>query len=190
MLFLHTTSGGLSLTAAFFWTDFSRFIALNAIWAHFLGTKLCFYPMLYLLNTLIKTKLTRNGKKKKLSFADESRRVGRSLIIANKRNRKFNFFQCKIEFYFIHEHQNLYFPSWLQPLVTILLLVSIRRNKIRSHTEKKKNNNNKKKKYPLSVITVFQYFKYINNKLKDRNIVVRGKVTISTAEQNDTCTSI
>ena len=51
----------------------------------------------------------------------------------------------------------------------------------------KKNNNNK---YPLSVITVFQYFKYINNKLKDRNIVVRGNVTISKAEQNDTCTSI
>ena len=39
-----------------------------------------------------------------------------------------------------------------------------------------------------SVITVFQYFKY--NKLKNRNIVVRGKVTISTVEQNDTCTSI
>ena len=37
-LFLHATSGALSLTAAFFWTDFSRFIALNAIWAHFLGT--------------------------------------------------------------------------------------------------------------------------------------------------------
>ena len=52
---------------------------------------------------------------------------------------------------------------------------------------KKKNNNNK---YPLSAITVFQYFKYINNKLKDRNIVVKGKVTISTVEQNDTCTSI
>ena len=76
-LFLRTTSGGLSLTAAFFWTDFSRrFIALNAIWAHFLGTKLCFYPMLYLLNTLIKTKLTRNSKKKKkkkkkVKFSDE-----------------------------------------------------------------------------------------------------------------------
>ena len=67
----------------------------------------------------------------------------------------------------------------------ILLLVSIQWNKIRSHTEK--NNNNK---YPLSVITVFQYFKYINNKLKDRNIVVSGNVTISKVEQNDTCTSI
>ena len=64
------------------------------------------------------------------------------------------------------------------------ILVSIRWNKTRPHTEK--NNN----KYPLSVITVFQYFKYINNKLKDRNIVVRGKVTISKVEQNDTCTSI
>ena len=63
------------------------------------------------------------------------------------------------------------------------ILVSIRWNKIRSHTEKK---NKKKNKYPLSVITVFQYF----NKLKDRNIVVRGNVTISKVEQNDTCTSI
>ena len=52
--------------------------------------------------------------------------------------------------------------------------------------EKKKKNN----KYPLSDITVFQYFKYINNKLKDRNIVVSGNVTISKVEQNDTCTSI
>ena len=68
------------------------------------------------------------------------------------------------------------------------ILVSIRWNKILSHTEKKKNK--KKNKYPLSVITVFQYFKYINNKLKDRNIVVRGNVTISKVEQNDTCTSI
>ena len=41
--------------------DFSRFIALNAIWSHFLGAKLCFHPILYLLNMLNKTKLTRNG---------------------------------------------------------------------------------------------------------------------------------
>ena len=70
------------------------------------------------------------------------------------------------------------------------ILVSIRWNKIRSLTEKKKKKKKKKKKYPLSVITVFQYFKYINNKLKDRNIVVRCNVTISKAEKNDTCTSI
>ena len=63
-LFLHATSGGIPLTATFFWTDFSRSIALNAIWAHSLGTKLCFYPILYLLNTLNRTKLTRNVKKK------------------------------------------------------------------------------------------------------------------------------
>ena len=122
--FLHATSGGLSLTAAFFWTDFSRFIALNAILVHFLGTKLCFYPILYLLNTLIKTKLTRNGKKSEVFWRSEN------LI----------FFQCKIEFYFTHEHQNLYLHSWLPPLVKILLLVSIRWNQIRSHTEKNKTN--------------------------------------------------
>ena len=62
-LLLHTTSGRQTQTAAFFWTDYSRFMALNAIWAHFLGTK-PFYPLLYLINTLNKTKLTGNGKKK------------------------------------------------------------------------------------------------------------------------------
>ena len=35
-----------------------------------------------------------------------------------------------------HEHQNLYFHSWLLPLMKILLLVSIRWNKIRSYTGK------------------------------------------------------
>ena len=52
-------------------------------------------------------------------FSDESRRVGRSLIIANKSIKETEnliFFQCKIEFYCIHEHQNLYFHSWLPPL--------------------------------------------------------------------------
>ena len=33
------------------------------------------------------------------------------------------FFQCKIKFYFTHEHQNLYFHSWLPPLLKILLLM-------------------------------------------------------------------
>ena len=37
-LFLHTASGGLSL-ADFLLADFLRFIALNANWSHFLGTK-------------------------------------------------------------------------------------------------------------------------------------------------------
>ena len=59
------------------------------------------------------------AKKRKVKFSDESRRVGRSLIIANKSIKETEnliFFQCKIEFYFIHEHQNLYFHSWLPPL--------------------------------------------------------------------------
>ena len=63
----------------------------------------------------------RNGKKKrKVKFSDESRRVGRSLIIANKSIKETEnlifFFQCKIEFYFSHEHQTLYFHSWPPPL--------------------------------------------------------------------------
>ena len=68
-LFLHATSGGLSQTAAFYLANFLRFIALNAIWPHFLCTKLCFYPTLCRLNTLNKTKLTRNGKEKS-KFSD------------------------------------------------------------------------------------------------------------------------
>ena len=60
------------------------------------------------------------AKKRKVKFSDESGRVGRSLIIANKSIKETEnllfFFQCKIEFYFIHEHKNLYFHSWLPPL--------------------------------------------------------------------------
>ena len=56
-LFLHTTSGG----RYFFCADFLRFIALNAIWANCLGAKLRYHQILYPLNTLNKTKLTRNG---------------------------------------------------------------------------------------------------------------------------------
>ena len=174
------------------------------------------------------------AKKRKVKFSDESRRVGRSLIIANKSIKETEnliFFQYKIEFYFIHEHQNLYFHSWLPPLKSrrvgrsliianksiketenLIFFFSVRSNFISFMNTKtciftrgyrhswkycfwcpfgeikfdltlKKNNNNK---YPLSIITVFQYFKYINN----RNIVVSGNVTISKVEQTDTCTSI
>ena len=51
-LFLHATSGGLSLTAAFLSALISLpCIALNAIWADFLGAKeLCFHLTLYPLN--------------------------------------------------------------------------------------------------------------------------------------------
>ena len=44
--------------------------------------------------------------------------------------------QCKIEFYFTHEPQNLYFHWWFPPLVKILHLVFIRWNKIQSVCEK------------------------------------------------------
>ena len=44
--------------------------------------------------------------------------------------------QCKIEFYFTHEPQNLYFHWWFPPLVKILHLVCIRWNKIQSDCEK------------------------------------------------------
>ena len=56
-LFLHTASG----RRYFFCADFLRFIALNAIWTKFLGAKLRYHQILYPLNTLNKTKLTRNG---------------------------------------------------------------------------------------------------------------------------------
>ena len=40
--------------------------------------------------------------------------------------------QCKIEFYFTHEPQNLYFNWWFPPLVKILHLVFIQWNKSQS----------------------------------------------------------
>ena len=43
------TSDGLSLTAVFSLRYFLYFIALNAIRPHFLGTKLCFYTILYIM---------------------------------------------------------------------------------------------------------------------------------------------
>ena len=43
-LFLHATSGGLSLTAAFFCADSLHLIALNVIWPHFSRYKTAFSP--------------------------------------------------------------------------------------------------------------------------------------------------
>ena len=64
---------------------------------------------------------------KKFIFWRESRRAGRSLIIVNESIKETDnlIFQCKIAFYFTHEHQNSYFHSWLPPHMKILLLVSI-----------------------------------------------------------------
>ena len=83
------------------------------------------------LNTLNKTKLTRNGLEKKLYFCRESRRVGRRLIIVNesihvKETENLIFFGVMLEFYFTNEYQNLYIHSWLPLLVKILHLVFIR----------------------------------------------------------------
>ena len=36
----------------FYFANFLHFIALNAIWTHFLGSKLRFHPILYSLNML------------------------------------------------------------------------------------------------------------------------------------------
>ena len=59
-LFLHATSGGLSLTAGFFLQRFFAFYCFKCYLAHFLGAKLRFHPILYPLNTLNKTKSMRN----------------------------------------------------------------------------------------------------------------------------------
>ena len=78
--FLHATSAGLSLTAAFFCADFLRFIVLNAIWSHFIGVYTKYYTSL--------TRWTRPNwremARKKSVFWRECRRVGRSLIILNR----------------------------------------------------------------------------------------------------------
>ena len=60
---------------------------------------------------------------KKLVFWHESRSVGISLFIVNKSIKETEnliFFQSEIEFCFAHEHQYLYFYSWLPPLLKIL----------------------------------------------------------------------
>ena len=88
------------------------------------------------LNTLIKTKLTRNGKKKK-----KKRRVGRSLIIANKSIKETEiliFFRVRSNFISLMNTKTC-------------ILVSIRWNKMRSHTEKKK----KKKKILFLLLLYF-----------------------------------
>ena len=127
----------------FFCADFLDFIALNSIWPHFLGTKLRFYPILYPLNTLSKSKLMLNGKEKS-KFSDvRVKEYVEALLLSlkAKRNRKIYFFGVRSKFH-----------SWtpklvfsLPPLVSILRLVFIRWNKIWSYTEKFK--------YPLYILS-------------------------------------
>ena len=80
----------------FLCVDFLRFIALNAIWPHFLGIKLCFYPIFM---------LPKHAKENQIDA-----------IWLGKKQKK-----CKIEFCFTNEHQNSYFRSWLPPLVKYYL---------------------------------------------------------------------
>ena len=126
------------LTAAFFCADFLRLTALNTIWAHFLGTKARIHPILFIPPKHAKRdKIDAKWLEKKFVFWRESRWVDEKVEAyfnyckkkQHKRNRKvgvsFFFFQCKIEFYFTHKHQNLYFHLWLSPLVKIRFLVFI-----------------------------------------------------------------
>ena len=108
------------------------------------------------LNTLNKTGLIdAKWLGKKLVFWRESRRVDKSLIIVCKSIKEIEnlIFQCKMEFYFTREHQNLYFHSWLPPLVKTLYFVFIRWNKIPSYTEKIK--------YPLFIELVFRFIELL-----------------------------
>ena len=118
----------------FLCADFLHFIALNAIWPHFLGIKPYFYQILCPLNMLNKTKLMRNGWEKKLVFWRESRRVGRSLIIVNKSVKETENLMFSVS-------DQILFHSWTPKLVFSLLvkilhLVFIQWNKIRSYAEK------------------------------------------------------
>ena len=75
-------------------------------------------------------------KKKKNGFWRESQKAGRSLIIVNKSIKETEnlIFQCKIEFYFTHEYQNLYFTATSENTS-----FGVHEwNKIRSYTEKMK----------------------------------------------------
>ena len=80
-----------------FSANFLRFIALNAIWAHFLGAKLRFHPILYPLNMLNKTKLTRNGRKKVLRVEEQ---VEAWLSSIKETETLIFFWQCKKIIYF------------------------------------------------------------------------------------------
>ena len=57
-------------------------------------------PILYPVNTLNTTKLTRNDSEKKLVFCGDGWRTEISYFFTFKheRNRKFDFFRCKIDF--------------------------------------------------------------------------------------------
>ena len=105
-------------------TDFGiflgRFFAFYCVKCHlgsFSRCKIAFFTQYYPPSPTKHAKQDQIHAKwlEKFVFWRESRRASRSLIIINKsikKKQKIWFFQCKIEFYFTHEHQNLYFHSW------------------------------------------------------------------------------
>ena len=129
--FLHATSGGLSLTAAFSLRRFLAFYCFKCYLASFSRYKTVLLPNIMPPKHAEQDQIDAKWLGKKLVFQRESQRVRRGLIIENKSIKNpqnlifffFFFFQCKIEFYFTHENQNLYSHSWLPPLVKILHLV-------------------------------------------------------------------
>ena len=60
------------------------FVALNAIWPHFLGTKLRFYPILCPPKHVEQDQIDAKWIEKKWVFWRKSQRVCRNLIIVNK----------------------------------------------------------------------------------------------------------
>ena len=84
MLFLHATSRISYWMRHFVCADFLHFIALNAIWAHFLCAKLRFHQYYTHETRSTRPNWRETARKKKFVFWRESRRAGRSLIIINK----------------------------------------------------------------------------------------------------------
>ena len=106
-LFLHATSGGLSLNAGFSLRQFLAFYCFKCYLVTNSRCKTTFLPNIMPPKHTEQDQIDAKWLGKKLR---ESRRVGRSLIIVNKsikETENLNFFQCKIEFYFTHGHQNL-----------------------------------------------------------------------------------
>ena len=83
-LFLHTTSGELSLTAAFSLRRFLALYCFNCYLALFSRYKTVFLPNIMPPKHAEQDQIDSKWLGKKLVFWHESRRVGRSLIIVNK----------------------------------------------------------------------------------------------------------
>ena len=103
--FLHATSGGLSLTVAFFLCRFFVFYCFKCDLASFSRCKTAFSP-----NSMPHKHVEQIDAKWLEKFSDVNKSIKETKLFCWR----------KIEFYFTHEHQKLYFHSWLPPLVKIL----------------------------------------------------------------------